>query len=115
MRRARSATTGRADAGTSIGAPSARILARTAVGSSELLQVSTERSTIGILKGSAMCARLAEVRQPFSSSVERSCDMPTHSVMPADRGQPSSALGARRSSGAGQSSLLVGWCLRGRG
>ena len=69
----------------------------------------TERSTIGISKGSATCARLMpEVRQPFSSSVERGCDMRTHAVVPADRGQPSSALGARRSSGAGQSSLLVG-------
>jgi len=48
----------------------------------------------GISKGSATCARLMpEVRTPFSRSVERGCDMPTHAVVLADRGQPSSALG----------------------
>ena len=72
----------------------------------------------GISKGSATCACLMpEVRQPFSRSVERGCDMPTHAVVLADRGQPSSALGARRSSGAGRSLLLAphGRCLRGHG
>ena len=66
------------------------------------------RAPAGVSKGSATCARLMpEVRTPFSRRVERGCDMPTHAVVLADRGQPSSALGARRSSGAGRSLLVA--------